>query len=70
VVKDRAFDKLQFLVIDMQYAIADIVHEVDDLYVKNAEYADAIHCEARVVDVAARQLISSIQSALSEATAV
>jgi hypothetical protein len=68
MTKVRAFDKLQFLVIDMQYTIADIVHEVDDLHIVSAEYEDAIRCEAHVVDVAARQMILSIQSALSEAT--
>ena len=54
MTKDQTFDKLQFLLVDMQYTIADIVHQVDDLHLKNTEFADAIHCEAHIVDIAAR----------------
>ena len=66
VRKCESYDILQSLLIDLQYTIADIVGELARIDALASDYGQAIHYEAFVTDAAARHLVFSIQSALSE----
>jgi hypothetical protein len=56
------------LLIDLQYLIADITNEIYKTTATQHEIDLTVFYEACVVDIAARRLILSIQSVLSDMT--